>query len=82
MAINYTPRPHKRKVVEVQNRAVFDKPVQKQRQPIYKVESLGVCIEFTDRLNSALEAYKEGAKPKVMWKMDHGVITKLYQEYI
>lgn len=64
-------------------RAVFDAPVQKQKFPIYKVVSKGVCIEFTDRLTSASAAYKEAPNPKTMWKIAnrHGSsVEKIYEE--
>ena len=64
-------------------RAVFDAPVQKQKFPIYKVVSKGVCVEFTDRLTSASAAYKEAPKPKTMWKIADrygSSVEKIYEE--
>lgn len=45
-------------------RAVFDKPVKAQRGDIHKVVAQGVVIEFTDRMNSAAQAFKDAHKPK------------------
>ena len=45
-------------------RAVFDKPVKAQTGDIHQVKSQGVTIEFTDRFNSAAQAYKDATKPK------------------
>lgn len=50
-------------------RAVFDKPVKAQRGTIHKVVAQGVTIEFTDRLNSAAEAYKTAQCPKQWFAM-------------
>ena len=39
--------------------------------PIYKVNSGGVTIEFTDRLSDAQSAFKDSsAHPKYIWKMN------------
>lgn len=34
---------------------------------IYKVESKGTTIEFTDRLSEAQSAYNEAQTPKTIW---------------
>jgi hypothetical protein len=54
---------------EKNTRAVFDKPVQRQGSPIYKVLSMGTCVEFTDKIMSAQAAYKEASVPREMWKI-------------
>lgn len=63
-------------------RAVFDRPVQRQGSPIYKVISLGTCIEYTDKIMSANAAYKEASKPKQMFKIDGTSVTKIYENII
>jgi hypothetical protein len=63
-------------------RAVFDRPVQRQGSPIYKVLSMGVCVEFTDKIMSANAAYKEASKPKQMFKISGKHVEKVYEQVI
>lgn len=65
-------------------RAVFDSPVKAQRGDIYKVLSLGTCVEFTDSLTAANSAYKEASVPKTMFKIARGSghVTKVYEQII
>ena len=65
-------------------RAVFDQPVRAQRGDIYKVMSIGVCVEFTDKLGEAQKAYKEAGLPKTMFKITRGsnAVSKVYEQYI
>lgn len=63
-------------------RAVFDKPVQRQGSPIYKVLSMGTCVEFSDKLMSANAAYKEASKPREMWKISGTHSELIYKELI
>jgi hypothetical protein len=63
-------------------RAVFDKPVQRQGSPIYKVTSMGTCVEFTDKIMMANAAYKEASKPREMWKIAGSQSELLYKEFI
>lgn len=60
-------------------RAVFDKQVQRQGSPIYKVLSMGTCVEFTDKIAAGNAAYKEASKPREMWKID-GRYTELLRK--
>lgn len=63
--------------------AVFSKIVPVQAGDIYKVLSMGTCVEFTDRLSEAQAAYKEASKPKQMFKvLRAGGVLKLHDEMI
>jgi hypothetical protein len=63
--------------------AVFDRPVPAQRGDIYKVLSMGTCVEFTDKISSAEQAYREASKPRQMFKMFRtGVVEKMREEII
>lgn len=71
-----------KKIVEGE-RAIFDAPVKAQRGDIFKVTSLGVVIEFTDKIQSAQSAYKDAPVPKSMFKMCRsGHVEKLYEQII
>ena len=65
-----------------EGRAVFDRPVQRQGSPIYKVLSMGTCVEYTDKIMSANAAYKEASKPKQMFKIAGKYVEKIYEEVI
>ena len=67
---------------EKNTRAVFDKPVQRQGSPIFKVLSMGTCVEFSDKLFSANAAYKEASKPREMWKISGNHSELIYKEMI
>lgn len=46
----------------------YNNGVRKQNaNRIYKVESKGTTIEFTDRLGEAQSAYNEAQTPKTIW---------------
>lgn len=49
--------------------AIYDTQVKKQGYPIFKVVSKGVCIEYTDRISQAEQAYKETSCPKEMYRL-------------
>ena len=61
---------------------VFSAPVKAQHGDIYKVMSLGVCIEFTDRLAEAESAYRSAATPKSLVKIirSNGAAKGLYAQ--
>jgi len=65
-----------------EGRAVFDRPVQRQGSTIYKVLSMGTCVEYTDKIMSANAAYKEASKPKQMFKISGKYVEKIYEEII
>ena len=69
---------------EVQQRAVFDRPVQAQRGDIYKVLSKGTCVEFTDKIREAEAAYREASLPREMYKIQRGTgaVTKLREQVL
>jgi hypothetical protein len=67
---------------KLQERAVFDGPVQAQRGVLNKVVAQGVTIDFTDRHNDAHKAYKDASKPKEWWKIDGRVTTLVASEVI
>ena len=77
-----TQKTQKQIDAEKQTRAVFDKPVQRQGSPIYKVLSMGTCVEFTDKIMSANAAYKEASKPREMWKIAGSSSELIYKEVI
>ena len=77
-----TQKTQKQIDAEKQTRAVFDKPVQRQGSPIYKVLSMGTCVEFTDKIMSANAAYKEASKPREMWKIAGSASELIYKEVI
>lgn len=73
----------KEKKVVTGERAIFDSPVKAQRGDIYKVTSLGVVIEFSDKIQSALSAYKDAPVPKSIAKVHRtGRSEKLYEQII
>ena len=65
-------------------RAVFDAPVKPLRGDIYKVLSIGTCVEWTDSINAAQAAYKEASVPKTMFKITRagGHVTKVYEQIV
>lgn len=63
-------------------RAVFDKQVPRQGGTIYKVMSMGTCVEFTDKINSGNAAYKEASKPREMWKISGRFVELLRKEIL
>lgn len=73
-----------RQVKDQDARAVFDGPVKAQRGDIFKVLSMGTCVEYTDQIVHANTAYKEASKPKQMFKImrGSGAVQKLYEEII
>lgn len=73
----------KEKKVVATERAIFDAPVKAQRGDIYKVTSLGVVIEFSDKIQSAMSAYKDAPVPKTLAKVYRsGRSEKLYEQII
>jgi hypothetical protein len=63
--------------------AVFDRPVQTQGGDIYKVLSMGTCVEFTDKIGSAEAAYREASKPRQMFKIYRaGGVEKMREEML
>ena len=66
-------------------RAVFGALVREQRGPVlYKVLSLGTCVEFTDELKIAKEAYNEAANPRQLFAINRatGKVDKLYEQIL
>lgn len=61
--------------------AIYDKPVRAQHGDIYKVESKGVVIEFTDKFTEAERAFKEALAPKSMVRINRssGTPQGIYQ---
>ena len=74
----------KEKKVVATERAIFDSPVKPQHGDIYKVTSMGVVIEFSDKIQSAMSAYKDAPVPKTMAKVQRnsGRSEKLYEQII
>lgn len=65
-----------------EGRAVFDRQPQRQGPTIYKVLSMGTCVEYTDKLMSANAAYKEASKPKQMFRILGAQVDKIYEEIL
>ena len=62
------------------SRAVFDKLVPAQRGDIYKVTSMGVVVEFSDKFTSAQSAYQTAPAPKSLYKIKKsGHSEKIYE---
>lgn len=62
------------------SRAVFDKTVPIQRGDIYKVTSMGVVVEFTDKFPAAQSAYQTAPAPKSLYKVKRsGSSEKIYE---
>ena len=73
----------KEKKISEGERAIFDAPVKAQHGDIYKVTSMGVVIEFTDKIQSAQSAYKDAPVPKSMAKLYRsGRTEKIYEQII
>ena len=73
-----------RKEQNTNERAVFDAPVKPLRGDIYKVLSIGTCVEWTDSINAAQAAYKEASVPKTMFKITRagGHVTKVHEQIV
>jgi len=56
--------------------------VKRQKEPIFKVVSAGVCVEFTDRYPHAKTAYESCRKPKTMFRLEAGSAFKMFEEYL
>ena len=69
---------------DTKNTVTTTRMVPAQRGDIYKVLSKGYVTEWTDRLQDAQSAYKEGSVPKTMFKImrSTGAVSKLREELI
>lgn len=61
-------------------RAVYDKSVPAQRGEIFKVTSMGVVIEYTDKFPHAQSAYQGAGCPKSLYRVTRsGRSEKIYE---
>lgn len=65
-------------------RATFTTQVKAVRGDIFKVLSKGTCIEWTDQIKDAQQAFREADKPKTMFKIMRatGAVSKLQEQIL